>query len=70
MVTQTSFEIVCNFSCKQMLYFFIMEPRNEFSSICVNVDDMASFKEVSELYFREREDGRDDENDSPWNISS
>lgn len=25
-----------------------MEPRNEFSSIRVNVDDMASFKEVSE----------------------
>ena len=47
-----------------------MEPWNEFSSIRVNVDDMASFKEVSELYFREREDGRDDENDSPWNISS
>ena len=33
-----------------------MEPRNEFSCIGVNMDDMASLEEVSELYFRERED--------------
>ena len=32
-----------------------MEPRNEFSCIRVNMDDMASLEEVSELYFRERE---------------
>lgn len=42
MVTQTSFKIVrvCNFSCKQTLSFFIMEPRIELSCIRVNVDDI------------------------------
>ena len=53
-----------------MLSFFIMEPRNEFSCIRVNVDDMASLEEVSELYFTEREDERNEEDDSPWNDSS
>ena len=72
MVTQTSFKIVRvrNFSCKQTLSFFIMEPRNEFSCIRVNVDDMASLEEVSELYFTEREEEHNEEDDSPWNDSS
>lgn len=47
-----------------------MEPRNEFSCIRVNMDDMASLEEVSELYFREREDEHIDEDDSPWSDSS
>ena len=72
MVTQTSFKIVRvrNFSCKQTLSFFIMEPQNEFSCIRVNVDDMASLEEVSELYFTEQEEERNEEDDSPWNDSS
>ena len=47
-----------------------MEPRNELNCIHLNVDDMASLEEVSELYFGEREDERDEEDDSPWNDSS
>ena len=47
-----------------------MEPWIEFRCIAVNMDDMASLEEVSELYFREREDERIDEDDSPWKNSS
>jgi len=47
-----------------------MEPRNEFNCIHVNVDDMASLEEVSELYFGEREDKCNEVDDSPWNDSS
>lgn len=37
----------------------------------VNMDDMASWEEVSELYFRAREDQSDQEaDDSPWDDSS
>ena len=50
--------------------FFIMDPRNEFNCIRVNMDDMASLEEVSELYFGEREDECNEEDDSPWNDSS
>ena len=37
----------------------------------LNMDDMASWEEVSELYFRAREDQSDQEpDDSPWDDSS
>ena len=40
-----------------------MESLNEFSCMRVNMDDMASWEEVSELYFRAREDHSDQEGD-------
>ena len=47
-----------------------MEPRNEFNRIRANVDDRASLEEVSELYFGEREEECNEEDDSPSNDSS
>ena len=48
-----------------------MESLNEFSCMCANVDDLATWEEVSELYFGAREDESDqDADDSPWDDSS
>ena len=39
--------------------------------MCMNMDYMANWEEVSELYFRAREDQSDQEaDDSPWDDSS
>ena len=57
-------------SCKET-YHLIMESLNEFSCMRVNMDDLASWEEVSELYFRAREDQSDQQVDgSPWDDSS
>lgn len=48
-----------------------MESLNEFSCMCVNMDDMANWEEVLELYFRVRENQSDQEDDdSPCDDSS